>query len=338
MSVVAPTEPIREQSVADVQHPTPVIGRAWLVSPWFDALFVANVCWPLLLLPGWLGGFHAHAGVQFWQIYFITTPHRWITLLLVFGDRQRFVERRGLFLTIAAGVVLATALIRTTAGALVCLLTIDYIWNAWHFAAQHHGIFKIYRRLAVRNSGETVQKILMRAFLCYVPLRVAGWSWAYPALDRALQQFDWVAALVPLILLGIAASQFRWSDRGGLLYLTSVSTLFLSLLFAVHFERPDLVLLLATASALFHAIEYLAVVSWSVTGSKTRAGWRSALGWLAPRWWLALATFAVVLGLTDWMFQHQRMQFWIAINVMVAFLHYAYDGIIWKRRRQSSPA
>ncbi|HVV99280.1 MAG TPA: hypothetical protein VHB77_03000, partial [Planctomycetaceae bacterium] len=319
MSVVVPAEPTR-QDVADTPSPIAPAGRAWLVSPWFDALFVANVCWPLLLLPGLLGGFHAHAGVQFWQIYFITTPHRWITLLLVFGDRERFVERRGIFLTIAAGVVLTTLLIRATAGTLLCLLTIDYIWNAWHFAAQHHGIFRIYGRLAGRSSGDAVRKILMRGFLCYVPMRVAGWSWAYPALDTVLQQLDWVAALAPLMLLGSAVSGFRWGDRGGLLYLASVSTLFLSLLFAVHFARPDLVLLLATASALFHAIEYLAVVSWSVTSPQRHAERRGALGWLTPRWWLALATFAVVLGLTDWMFKHQRMQFWIAINVVVAFL------------------
>lgn len=68
-------------------------GRAWLVSPWFDLLFVSNVFWPLLAVGLVAWGTELHDGVSFWQVYFVTTPHRWITLTLVFLDRDRFAER-----------------------------------------------------------------------------------------------------------------------------------------------------------------------------------------------------------------------------------------------------
>ena len=79
--------------------------RGWLLGPWLDLFLVANIAWPLLLLAQLDEGFQSRDGLQFWQVYFITTPHRWVTLLLVFLDRERFQARRGLFLAVAAGVV-----------------------------------------------------------------------------------------------------------------------------------------------------------------------------------------------------------------------------------------
>src|SRR3954471_1686585 len=117
---------------------------SWLVGPWFDALLIANVGWPLLLMAQIGEGFSGREGLQFWQIYFITTPHRWITLALVFFDRERFGQRRIAFLGLAAAAIVVVLGVRLTTGALTCVLTIDYIWNAWHFASQHHGIYRIY--------------------------------------------------------------------------------------------------------------------------------------------------------------------------------------------------
>ncbi len=96
-------------ALPDVSTPVgPPPTRRWLVGPWFDGLLLANVAWPLALL--WqgtevLGG---RAGLQFWQVYYVTTPHRWVTLLLVFLDRERLSARRGVFLAIT-GVVVACA-------------------------------------------------------------------------------------------------------------------------------------------------------------------------------------------------------------------------------------
>ncbi len=140
-------------------------GRRWLVGPWFDLFFVANVAWPLLLLVQADDGFGGHAGLQFWQLYYITTPHRWITLIVVFLDRGRLRERLGTFLALAAAAVAFCLGVRLTTGALTCLLAIDYVWNAWHFAAQHHGIYRIYGRLGGQVAPSGWEMWLMRGFL-----------------------------------------------------------------------------------------------------------------------------------------------------------------------------
>jgi hypothetical protein len=57
------------------------------------------------------------------------------------------------------------------------------------------------------------------------------------------------------------------------------------------------------------------------------------LGYLVPRWGLALALFILILGAGGWWFDTQFVEAWLFINVIVAFLHYAYDGLIWRRPR-----
>ena len=309
--------------------------RNWLISPAFDLFMVANVAWPLFLLLQFRDDFVGRAGLQFWQVYFVTTPHRWITLALVFLDRERFRQRRWLFVGILICAIAVCTTVRLTTGALTCLLTIDYIWNAWHFAAQHQGIYRIYGRMAeaVPTQLVVIERWSLRLFLLYVTLRVAVATWSSESRDSIFVALDWLVSVIPLVLVG--RDLFRCSSiaRGGLVYLASVGSLYLSLLWAVHFRRPGLVLALTTASALFHAVEYLAVVSWSIR-KRTRGptASRDLLGIAAAQWFISLGTFLVVLGSGAWLLDQQWAEAWLFLNVIVAFLHYAFDGLIWRHR------
>ena len=105
------------RTAAPVHAPQP-----WLVGPWFDLAFVANVGWPLIVgaIVAW--GPEFQTGVTFWQLYFVSTPHRWITILIVLLDRSRAGNRHLLFLAIAAAVLLICATVQLTTGTLTCLL------------------------------------------------------------------------------------------------------------------------------------------------------------------------------------------------------------------------
>jgi hypothetical protein len=310
----------------------PVQRSAWLLGPWLDALLVANVAWPLVLLMHWGEGFAGREGVHFWQVYFLTTPHRWITLALVFFDRQRLAERRATFFLIAAAVIAVCLGVQLTTGTLTCLLTIDYLWNAWHFASQHHGVYRIYGRRSAPASQNhlALEKWTMRLVLLYVIVRVAGATWSYPGVERSLQALDWFVAAAAVAL--IVRDLVQPASTARTLYLASVMTLYLGLLAAVHYHQPGLVLSMAAASAIFHATEYLALVSWSVHGRAASLGGRlGVMSYLVPRWGLVLAVFMLVLGSSGWLLEHHLLRPWLLVNVMVAFLHYAYDGLIWRR-------
>jgi hypothetical protein len=308
--------------------------RGWLFGPWLDAFFVANLAWPLLALVPVGDAFVGQPGLQFWQLYYVTTPHRWVTLLLVFLDRERFRSRRAAFLCVAAGVVAVCLGVRLTTGALTCLLTVDYLWNAWHFAAQHHGVYRIYARQSEpRSPGSPwLEKWGMRGFLLYVTLRVAGATWSDASLEEVLRWCDWAVLIVPAWLVLRDTRMARAGSLGRLTYLLSVSSLYLSLLWAAHERRPGLVLSLATAGAVFHAVEYLSLVTWSVRRRHATMGTEmGVLGRLASCWGLTLAAFMLILGAGGWLLDQRFVEAWLLLNVIVAFLHYAYDGMIWRR-------
>ncbi|MCX7699516.1 MAG: hypothetical protein N2039_01430, partial [Gemmataceae bacterium] len=114
------------------------------MSPGFDLLFLANVTWPLLLLPGLSSD--VDTPIEFWQLYFLTLPHRWLTLILVVADPDRREGRGHQLLAVAAAALLLVVGVWSTTGALTCLAVVDYVWNGWHFAAQHHGVLRMYSR------------------------------------------------------------------------------------------------------------------------------------------------------------------------------------------------
>lgn len=327
-----------ERRLLIVRAASPV-SRGWIVGPWFDILFLANAVWPLFFFAAYASeGFKGHAGVQFWQVYFVTTPHRWITLLVVFLDRDRLRERPAIFGGLALLVIAGCLATQITTGTLTCLLTIDYLWNAWHFAAQHHGIYRVYGRLS--NASPTrwlgLEKFAMRLFLLYVIVRVAGGTWSYTKLDQWLHWIDWGILAIPAGLL-VAEVRPRQTSRGRLAYLLSVCTLYVGLLWAVHTVQPRAVLALTTASALFHATEYLALISWSVRQRDQQRG--PQLGWLhwfVGRWSLALLIYVSILGIGGWLIEQQWLETWLLLNLMAAFLHYAYDGLIWRRSRRTT--
>jgi hypothetical protein len=305
----------------------------WLVGPWFDLLLVANLAWPLLLLWQFGDGFSGRAGVQFWQLYFLTTPHRWITLAIVFLDRERFAARRWLFIGVAAIVIAVCLGVRISTGTLTCLLTIDYLWNAWHFASQHHGIYRIYGRLTepARSAGLALEKWVLRLFILYVIVRVAGATWSYPGFEQTFHMADWLALAAPAWL---ATSDFlRGPSLPRSTYLLSTLCLYTGLLASVHFLQPSLVLALATASAIFHAVEYLALVTWSARQRHTSRGDQLGLfARIVPQWAVALTLFMAILGSSGWLLDQHLLRPWLFVNVIVAFLHYAYDGLIWRQR------
>lgn len=326
----------------------PAATPPFLLSPATDLFLVANIGWPLLLLVDLLGDLPTHESLLFWQVFFITTPHRWVTLAVVVGNHRRPPGRTGLLLAIAAGAVLVTAGVFLGTGSLLCLGVVDHAWNAWHFASQHHGVLRLYQRRVGTQLGPgmlATEKWLFRGMLLYVIARVAGVGWQagpFPGTEAA-RAFDPLIGPVAVWLL--AREWLRWwrasatgpaaSYPAAAIYLTSVISLFLALLAAAHAEQRKAVLALSLASAVFHATEYLAVIHWSRTAANRRRGE------LQPQASVArglssgcgqLVAFAVIIGLGNYAVSRGFFEAWVAVNLVVAFCHYGFDGIIWRGR------
>ena len=309
----------------------------WIVSPAFDLLFLANVGWVAALVPGFVSE-ESTRHIEFWQIYFLSAPHRWITLFLVTLDPDRREGRTWVFVLLAllaAGVVGGVWL---STGALTCLGLVNYVWNGWHFAAQHFGVLRMYSRKA--GGGRPIlERWGLRLFIFYVILRTAGWStgWLEDSPDALALLFilDGGALCIPVLLMATALYDHGFQQPGRLVYAASVCSLYGALLWALQERQTMLVLALTTASATFHAVEYLAIVT-HYAWRRRHTGSAGLFRAMAGRWTTILIDYAVLLGLFALMIERGLGTLWLGMDLCAAFLHYTYDGMIWKLRRPAT--
>jgi len=308
-------------------------GQGWLFSPATDLLIVANVAWPLLALLGavaWAG-----EGITFLQLYVISVAHRWITVPLVLFERRFFPAQARRFGLVAGvttsltgvGLLLAYALPHPKApdNLLIYLMMVDYVWNAWHFASQHAGIFRIYGRRIGEMEGAETEKAVLRTMALWAILRVA-------LTMQDLVDIAWLSWFDPLFFIAplwwwfreIRKSRRSWPRIS---YLGSLVLLYGAVVGVLHLPQTSGIRSgVLVAHALFHAIEYLAVCGWSMMGK--RGGIWS---WAAPRPWLLIGVVVVLSALgngallvlgSPWL--------WGLATLWVSYLHYAWDGMIWK--------
>ena len=310
--------------------------KGWVVSAPFDLLVLANVCWPLLLLPGF--STNTETSVDFWQVYYLTLPHRWITLFLVFADPDRRADRTWLLVSmslVSAGVISGAYL---GSGAFLCLGLVDYIWNGWHFASQHAGVLRIYSK-KVDGGNAWLERWGLRSFIFYCLVRTSSailWRLESDSLTNTLASLsDWAILTIPLAIFATNLRGVHRQRLPKLIYLTSVLSLYVGYLLASHFQLPRFILCIATAAALFHAVEYLAIVS-HYANRRQHVGSDGLMRKIARQWMLVLTIFVLCFGtLGVWASTPSRgyETIWQGLNLWAAFTHYALDGVIWKLRR-----
>lgn len=325
----------------DQERTAPVVGRGWIVSPVFDLLFLANLGWLLLLLPGFAS--RADTAIDFWQIYFLTLPHRWLTLVLVATDRDRRAARPRTLTAVAivAALVVVGAYVGT--GAFLCLALVDYLWNAWHFASQHAGVLRMYSR-KVGGGSEWLERWGLRGFVTYTAIRAAGWATGWVEADAAylswLRALDYAFLAVPVALVLTTLMGVSRDRAGKLAYVGSVCALYTGFLVALRSGSVGWVVAFAAAGSMFHAVEYLAVVT-HYARRRESVGSAGAFRVLARYWLLFLGVYVLVLGTVGAQMSdptNGTLVFWQGLNLWAAFVHYAYDGMIWKLRRPETAA
>ncbi len=325
--------------------------KRWLVGSWFDLLFLANLGWPIAALAAFWFLPPAEAStsneniLSLFQIYFLSTPHRWITLVLVFCDSERFWKEPVRFGGIGLGLIALALILVGVAGyvpnvtsSLTLLMMIDYIWNAWHFAAQHAGISRIYGRISrpdqTAEHGE-FEKMALRTLVLWVFLRFAvHMATLSPYADGVAWITPWLPWLDPLpfipcaILLVREISSVQGGAWGRVLYIGSVITLYTGQLLAIRIGHVGWMTAFFFAGAVFHSVEYLAVCNWSVQ-KRTTGIWK----YQVTRTGIAVVFFMLGVGLVNYFVNAQSVYAWQLITLLVSYLHYAYDGIIWRAKK-----
>lgn len=315
-------------------------GAPWLVAPAVDLLVIANLAWPLVAL---LGGLAWTSGTMtFLQLYVISSAHRWITVPLVVMDKRWFPGQTKRFTGVAAAITLLWAAViglaivvppATGPNLLLYGLIVDYVWNAWHFASQHAGIYRIYGRKVEGKTDDVAaerEKSLIRVMVLWVLLRnvltLALGAGTLPAGLEYARYLDPFVFLGPLWLLW---REVRLGDPARLprlAYLGSVTALYAAITATMWGGPLQVRVGILLAHALFHAIEYIAVCGW--VGQKKQGG---AWTYVAPRITTMILGFCLVVGVANWLVLNLwSLQAWAIITLWASYLHYAWDGMIWK--------
>ena len=158
-----------------------------------------------------------------------------------------------------------------------------------------------------------------------------------------LDFLDLAVFLLPIILLSLEFSNRPWQRIGKIIYLTSVLLMYGALLFAVRNGWHRWIIALTPANAAFHAVEYMGIVTFYARRRESH-GSASLFQTMARSWSLVLVIYAICLGIfsefadrtTQGIWSDQAItlkDLWFGVNLWAAFLHYAYDGMIWKLRR-----
>lgn len=323
----------------------------WLISRSVDLILFANLLWPFVALLASLSPNLLEPPLTGMQVYFLSTPHRWVTLVLVFLDRNQFAAqpRRftliGLGLLSAGGALVALGTYFPVSGnTLALFMMVDYAWNTWHFASQHAGISRIYGRMANANMdprSAEFEKLALRLLVIWAFIRLATVvalrrETPFGGLSDVMSHLTWLdpVFIAPAVWLLVQELRAYSPQRlGRVAYIGSVVAIYVAQMTALNLGYDKVTMALFLAGAVFHALEYLAICGWAMAKKKSGV-WT----YLAPRAALFVLVFAAVLGITHIAIERQSVYTWTLITLLVSLLHYGYDGMIWKSRPAAKPA
>ncbi len=289
-------------------------------------------------------------------VFLLSFAHQPLTLALVYGDREQFALRRGVFTV--SPVVFAVAILVALHVSVVALALVAGLWNAEHTLMQRYGITRIYGRKSGQQEGG-----LERAMLISWLVLAAVWVSADRATPtrlhqlslggtnemavRALTQYRSLAGLllIPVVLvvaglvLAWVAAERRRGDGANpakWLYLASTASLFVVILV------DPIAGLMGYVGA--HAIEYFVIVHQSLG---LRYGTPPAPNEVTPppsplaravrartgRIGFLVGYLTVIVGLVSLLAWRGSADLYLVVFFTLGGLHVFYDGFIWKLRR-----
>jgi len=305
----------------------------WIFDARTDLLAIANLYWPLLIIPGLVVA-DRNGPLDFLQTYFISTPHRWITLILVVLDPTRRTGNRRRMVLAAFLAAALIGSIRARFGFLLCLLWIDFAWNAWHFASQHAGVLAIYARKNGSYLPGTL-KYLMRISFTSIILLIPLHSELQGIFGEALKLM--ICSTIILMTPFVFDASIRQSQSSAIFF-ASVLSLYTAILACTLTDRFVAANALFFAASTFHAIEYLSIVSRYVISKETAVSheFPHLTTGFSINWTTRLIGFLLTCGFVLYQLQTNWPEVSASVNLWAAFLHYAFDGWIWKLRNPTT--
>lgn len=292
-------------------------------------------------------------------VFVLSFAHQPLTLALIYGDREQFRIRRGVFSF--SPIVFAVAVYAAVNVNVVLLAVIGGLWNAEHTLMQRYGLTRIYGRKAGQDEGRQ-EKVMLFSFLVLALVAVG----ADPRTPERLAAVDigdnnrmgvevlaqlrpvavWLlvpALAVALLTLGqwvvaeVRRARAGEANPGKWLYIGATVALFALVPF------NPVAALMGYVGA--HSLEYFVIVHQSlgrryVTGADPAE--RSPLGRAVRarpgRAGFLAAYLGVIIAVVTVLQFYGSAVLYAVVFFTLGGLHVFYDGFIWKLRRDKVAA
>lgn len=313
--------------------------KFWIKSPGSDTLFF-SFGWIVVLLS--LVLFHSHMGLIIVIVLLFNYVHRHYTMALVYGQKEEF-ERRKMFYIYLPLIAAAVTALSLYMNVFHFLLTVSVLWTMYHSVAQKYGFTRIYSRKAGYGEGWIDKGIIYSWFFYLVCAMLiyqrhilakykAGKVIVYN-INPYIEFITWISyiLLAVSIIFTLIYIYGEFKNRVSVSIPKNVFVFSTLLLYSVFFYD---VIIGYVVFGFSHAIEYIAFVNIFV-GAKYRKRQQenTLFSRVSRKQWLYSGAFSVVIVALSLIGMKIDQNAFLIYIVGSSFLHFIYDGLIWKVRQ-----
>jgi hypothetical protein len=335
--------------------------QQWLHNSLVDTCFF-SFGWLLMLAPllmfrsdiyhalyysGSLSEISSHPEIMFPAIlvlvvFMVNYVHRHLTFALVYGDSEEFASRKITYLALPLFMLMITAGF-VYFNVFTVLLTLSVMWTMYHSVAQKYGLTRIYSRKAGYGASWLDRAVIFSWFV-YLVFALAdkekdtlqNFSAGQTILEY-IGDYVGLMGIISYVVLAVAllftasyiATEYKNRDRMSIpknLYVFSI--LFLYSIFLYDMVVGYIVF------AFSHGIEYIAFVNMYVKKKyEQRPTSRSLLSKASRNLWVYSGLFSLLMVSLCLVGMNYDKSAFATYIVGSSFLHFLYDGWIWKLRK-----
>lgn len=268
--------------------------------------------------------------------------HRHYTFALVYGESEEFNKHRPVYIGLPVLCLIITYFF-VQFDKFSILVTASLLWTIYHTVAQKYGFTRIYSRKAGYGDARTDMWIIYSwvIFIFFSMLfteqdnllkyragrLVLGYISDYMHVVKALAGVSLVAS----IYFTVRYIYIEYKNREKISIPKNLYVLSILLMYTTFFHSVIVGFIVLGFS---HAVEYISFVNYFVNKKyRNKPDSNSLLARVNKKLWLYSGLFAIgviALSLTGRHFDKQALSIYI---VGTSFLHFTYDGLIWKVRK-----
>lgn len=312
--------------------------KLWIKNPLSDSVYF-SFGWIVVFLA--LVLFQSHMGLIIVIVLLFNYVHRHYTMALVYGQKEEFDRRKQVYIYLPIIAIIVTAL-SVYFKVFPYLLTLSVLWTMYHSVAQKYGFTRIYSRKAGYGKGWIDKGILYSwffylffAMIIYERSTLLKYKAGRVIIGNLNNYMDYISTLSYALLAVSIVFTFIYiyeeiKNRKQISIPKNIFVVSTLSIYAIFFHSMVVGYIVFGFS---HAIEYIAFVNIFV-GAKYRKKPESNTFFsrVSKRQWLYSGVFSAVIIVLSLIGMKLDQNAFLIYIVGSSFLHFVYDGLIWKVR------